>query len=72
MDYLDNNQIHVFDSSSNENKRRIPFKRDFGRGKIKRMSCGLMLYKGMAIKTVEKFDGNFQMKFALSPTIIRY
>lgn len=39
----DNNQIHVFDSSSNENKRRIPFKRHFGKGKIKRMSCGLML-----------------------------
>ena len=46
MTYSDNNQIHVFDSSSNENKRRIPFKREFGKGKIKRMSCGLMLYKG--------------------------
>ena len=46
MTFSDNNRIHVFDSSSNENKRRIPFKRVFGRGKIKRMSCGLMLYKG--------------------------
>ena len=74
MDYSDNNRIHVFDSSSNENKRRIPFKRDFGKGKIKRMSCGLMLYKGMASKPVENFDEtfHFQTKFALFLTIIRY
>ena len=56
MTYSDNNQIHVFDSSSNENKRRIPFKREFGKGKIKRMSCGLMLYKGTAYNFTVKSD----------------
>ena len=56
MTYSDNNQIHVFDSSSNENKRRMSFKRDFGQGKIKRMSCGLMLYKGTTNNFTVKSD----------------
>ena len=35
----DNNNIQVFDEGYN-------YKRDFGKGKISKMSCGIMIHKG--------------------------